>query len=449
MEAIPTGPEFWVGLIALALLIAGPFFAIVVARQPRDLLQPLSVFLAYYFFAYVVKPLLILQDPQHFILGGVLRDPSALTRAVLGAVLGLVCFYIGFFWHRPARRVARWLLPRWHDRLHLTRALAVIIVSGFIAVLVPAALAMREGGARSFLAHIFYQRAEFYFGRGWVAWAGFSLWLFLIMWLSYLDQSGARIYRQFRFVAVFLLILTVMQAYGARTGIVGVGITFVAFYNYRWRRLGVGHLAVLSCILLALVVGSFYIRQAEEFSGVGMMDGILMALARVFDQPDNFAVILERIPDTRDYFWGMLHVEQLVYPLYPRFLFPDKPIVWGTVRIDEMVLGEYAFTTFNPSLLGPLYADFGWGGVAGGMVLLGLFFRSIHRNLGIGGYPGLAMHCFLLNNLYSVMGLGIAHLFAALPYWAALYLTFSYVGLGYRRVPARPGTSVLGSEHPA
>jgi len=105
-------------------------------------------------------------------------------------------------------------------------------------------------------------------------------------------------------------------------------------------------------------------RQPEisMYTGGTLKDTIKTSLG-FFAGVDVFSIILEYIPAQRDFFYGQVELEGLIYPLIPRALYPEKKIMWGTNMIQEIYIPNYLFTTYSVSIFGPGYADFGWFGI--------------------------------------------------------------------------------------
>lgn len=428
--------------VLLGLIIV-PFFICVLKQRNRDYLQPLSVLPCYFFVAFFLKAILVLRDEEYFILRAFRTDERFLTISLLAAILGLMSFYFGYFPRLPGRLMAGLMFRGDTGILDPSRARSMTVLTFLMGVLVIAFVVLSDDSLMTFLQQSFFERGKTFFGRGWLVWSIFSLWLSLVTYLCNTHQKGLRFYRRPSFYVLFICLVLATSVLGGRLPVAALVITVLGFYHYMHRRMSAAWLLIVMAFVFILVVIPLRYRAEAELRDRTVIESVMMSIAMDFDQVDNFAVVLEHIPRVRNYFGGQIHYEHIVYPWYPRFLFPEKPIVWGTVRIDETYLGEYRFVSYNPSILGPAYADFGWPGIAAGMFLLGAFVRGIYMNMKRhNSYSALVVYIYFLAGLYAMMGSGTAYLLSTFPSYLLMLWIFRY--LSKARAPARQEAAYAG-----
>ena len=178
-----------------------------------------------------------------------------------------------------------------------------------------------------------------------------------------------------------------------------------------------------------LLIGLFgYIRgfgSIVDESGYGMWYQIAVQLSNSFDAPDNLTFILARMEDI----WGgdlaFAPTLQYIAGVIPRFLWPDKPVVFANLFIQEIYLHE-RFTgatgeVISPSMPGEMLLSGGVFFMCIWSVMLGMFFavhyRWAHR---AGGWVFPALYVFLAANVFNVLRSGTGVLGAYILYAGAL-----------------------------
>jgi len=132
----------------------------------------------------------------------------------------------------------------------------------------------------------------------------------------------------------------------------------------------INYFKIILSFLLFLVLTAFagFIRAITSETDFSVAHMALIQLLNAFDMPDNFAFILSRIND----FWLgdrnlSLTWEYLFVAFIPRFLWPDKPDVFGNMSVMRDYFferyGGFSGEVLSPSMPGEMM-------VSGGMIFL-------------------------------------------------------------------------------
>jgi hypothetical protein len=178
-----------------------------------------------------------------------------------------------------------------------------------------------------------------------------------------------------------------------------------------------------------MLIGIFgYIRgfgSIVDQSGYGMWIQIAVQLSNSFDAPDNLAFILARMENI----WGgdlaFTPTIQYLTGVIPRFLWSDKPVIFGNLFIQKIYLYErYTSATgevISPSMPGEMLLSGGVFFMCMWSVMLGIFFtvhyRWAHRS---GGWVFPALYVFLAANVFNVLRSGTGVLGAYILYAGAV-----------------------------
>ena len=174
----------------------------------------------------------------------------------------------------------------------------------------------------------------------------------------------------------------------------------VVIYSYLWFLFG-GKAYILYLFLLILSSVSIYYSKSVLtyfFSGSILVSLILMlllffnnydgftsldALDEVFNYFDHYyfaSLFYEDYFNGRvDFYYGEIFFTDF-YKYIPRFIFTDKPFVYGSMILNELYLPGYAENGITPEFAGqaPLFADFGiWGVILFNLIDLNFIFSII------------------------------------------------------------------------
>jgi hypothetical protein len=347
---------------ALGLLLLLPLGAALRRSRQIDPLEPLWPFLICYGITYVFKPMLDARGGYTY--DWFTFDATLATRAVVVATAGLAAIYVGYL--SGIYRVLLPILPS--TRQEPTAARARVAALGLAAGGVLALFLMRAaisefslGGAVSGAFRTRILQAAY--GRGY------------IVVLASLAAFAPPLQ-----IAIALTTRRRLD-WALATGITGiVGVLLVALYS---RQL------MLQMIVMLVVVGYFkgrwLTRGGVVVAGVAILIvggflglrlraadvGPLQAFAflgHTFDSFEFLASALARVSPL-GHFSGVSFVEDAVLTYLPRLWFPEKPDVYGIVRIQNYVQPSFSAwsvskATFPPGFLVEGYANFGVAGIA-------------------------------------------------------------------------------------
>jgi oligosaccharide repeat unit polymerase len=163
-------------------------------------------------------------------------------------------------------------------------------------------------------------------------------------------------------------------------------------------------------LLAVIIVGTYLgISRREDFSAEVSGPAFLapvMFLSYTFDMS---VMLRETIDRTEGYHYGSTWIEDVVYTYIPRAIFPSKPTIYGTVRLQTEVApsltpaGDQFASTFPIGVFGEGYANFGFIGVPLTLFMLGVILKYMYN------------YCL---NLIVEKNLGTTQLFFILTYVA-------------------------------
>jgi oligosaccharide repeat unit polymerase len=359
-------------------------------RRHVDLFEPVWFFAILYTIGYGYKLALISANPTAFFtfpqyFPELAHREGVVTLAFYASLLGLAAFYIGYFSNFHRRLVK--LMPTMGDRDIAGNRFACVSLIGFgLGVL---SLIYFTGLAGVIISPSALFSAEVrnailgqLLGRGISFFFVFLMPMFGLAILYYTMRSkGAR--RRLLSGAVFLVTLFTMAFIGGRIQLLGFLVGAFALYHYRVRRLSL-RTQIALMLTVGLAGGILGILLAPETYSVRSPYDIVRRLSGTFDSGDQLVIAFDRI---ENYYWGQTIVEDVAITYVPRAVFPSKPIVYGTTRLQEAVLpgiiiseGGYG-GTFPVSVLAEGYANFGLAGLmlvpfATGALLRALYEKS-------------------------------------------------------------------------
>jgi hypothetical protein len=158
---------------------------------------------------------------------------------------------------------------------------------------------------------------------------------------------------------------------GSKMFILNVVIIGIVFYNYHVRPIGLRALLLTGALIVAGIAG-LLILQGTASSG---RDVVSYA-----DYFQNTATFLRRFNEFGGYQWGAVGFSDL-WGFVPRFLYPDKPVEYGSLLLDRALFPGAANVNYTPGFLNwtAAYWDFGPAGVVGSGLFLGLYYRWLHE----------------------------------------------------------------------
>ena len=395
-------PAFSLALILLVLTILP--FVIALARGRLELLEPihiLSFIVALYF---AVRALYIVFDVNRTVSQvSYYFYQDTIPLALCYVILGYLSLLVGYHSSIPSRIVSA--LPpltwQWPHSLSVGRVLLVYAIGLFSQMLLFQStgsniwtIGTAAGGVPSYYL---------------LALSLFTQYATSMTAISIFGIGTRKI-----FVYLFWLLLVptaIVQSFmwGGRHYLLAAVTTVLVAYHYLRRRLSTIQVAVYAIVIFASVFPVLAIYRGTYLGSVGrvstlaelveQVQGLAGYLSRLGWSEyvsfaadalmsrshgiDSLSLIIKYTPGISDFKYGW---EYLLIPLYafiPRAIWPDKPlnpsINFGQVYIiDPAISAEGSIGQFH---IGDLYWNFGLFGIMVGMLLLGIFYRTIYAYL--------------------------------------------------------------------
>lgn len=163
---------------------------------------------------------------------------------------------------------------------------------------------------------------------------------------------------------------------GSKGMILSLGILFLINYDLYFKKISRKHLIILGCLGLLAVVALLWFQ-----SGVS-----LLQYADYYKQFINFLDF--RINNDWSYMHGQIAWEEFFWKLIPRQFYPDKPYIYGQIRLVNIFFDKASIEAGNTPSLSEFivpYADFGVFGVGlnflWGGIVQGFFEKQLRTNL--------------------------------------------------------------------
>jgi hypothetical protein len=347
---------------ALGLLLLLPLVASLRRSRRIEPLEPLWPFLICYGITYAFKPMLDARGGYTY--DWFTFDTALATRAVVVAAAGLVAIYAGYF--SGAYRVLLPVLPATRREPTVARArfaAFALAAGGVLAVLLMRAaisdftLAGAASGAfRTRILQAAYGRGYIVLLASLAAFAPPLQFAIALTTRRAVDWAMAAVITGI--AGVLLLALYSRQLMLQMI----VMLLIVAYFKGRWLTRG----GVVLAGAAILILGGFLGLRLRA-SDVGPLQAFAF-LGHTFDSFEFLATALARVSPL-GHFSGVSFVEDAVLTYLPRVWFPEKPEVYGIVRIQNFVQPSFSAwsvsaATFPPGFLVEGYANFGAAGIA-------------------------------------------------------------------------------------
>jgi hypothetical protein len=386
-------------LESLVLLGWGAALAATIActrRRGEFLSHPLLIAGLAYGASYFLKPILVRHDARYVVFEQVAGAAPRLHESVLlmGAV-GFAALCAGFM-IGPAWMVQRPLhLLRWEPRS--LRSLTIAAAAWSVLAAASLAWLVARSGVAPSQIHPFSRELRQAILGG-IAGSGgpTSLALLLAFFVSLAAWSGTHLQlsRNPRVVrSAFALVAAATLAtglVGSRLWVLSAAIGNLLLFDAFRRRLRprVVVPALATAAAAGGLLGVALLDTLDPIRSLGappVVESAVYRLAGSFDPYEGLVGVLERRPDP---LWGLSIAEDLSLTFLPRAIFPWKPEVYGTMRLQEIAFpGMFAdFGTrasFPVGLLGEGVANFGLLGV----VLLPFAFGTLLRGIRLAELP--------------------------------------------------------------
>lgn len=217
--------------------------------------------------------------------------------------------------------------------------------------------------------------------------------------------------------AVYAGASSLVTGIGSKAGVVSLILSYAIYRHYLVRPLGVRALGTAVLLGTAVVVYMNYMRAVGYLAGIDTwavnpltpdnLDVLWAAgVSSTLTPFESLMVVLRTFPTILPYQAGKRLLEDMLYPLLPRALFPEKPIFYGAAFFWEYHRGFLTLDTpvFEAiSLPGHFYLDFGVPGVLAGAFLVGWLQRLVYRRLLKGTITPATVALYAIFSSYSMI----------------------------------------------
>lgn len=134
-------------------------------------------------------------------------------------------------------------------------------------------------------------------------------------------------------------------------------------------------------VLATIVLAGTVLGLARGIESANQPVMPLVFLAATFDMSE---MLQSTIHNVREYDYGFSWLEDILYTYIPRAIFPDKPVIYGSVRLQGLVSpslqpeDNLVNATYPIGAYGEGYANFGVPGAIGLLFLIGISARWIY-----------------------------------------------------------------------
>jgi hypothetical protein len=318
-------------------------------------------------------------------------DPANFEKMCLACTGGLAFWWVGWNWGgSSAGQISK------ASRLEISRkGMAVLVLPAALGVAILLAGIGVSGIIRGNLNDTIAVPQEWLSIFGWLLGALLALGLSALVWGRSAHRRSYQLLGAVALVVYFLVSLRMAARFRTLFLISSVAAPLT---NKLSRRKMVVVMASLAILFIAYsyvqrtIRTNFTIGRAAESFEESLNDAgadaegydwyAFFVFGGDLDAFENGMQMLRAIPEYHDYLYGSTMVAVLYNPV-PRILWPDKP---SPSPIDILAKNGFGLGSIpNPniavSLIGELYANFGWFGVLLGMTVFGLLSRRIHSHL--------------------------------------------------------------------
>jgi len=256
---------------------------------------------------------------------------------------------------------------------------------------------------------------------------------------------------------LLVLVVSLFGGIGSKQGVTNVVFAWVLHRHYFVRRLRLREALPVVVVGLGIVAYMNYARAggimlagltadtANPLSDENWGTFIQAGVASTLTPFEAFLVVLNTFPDQLPFQGGHRFFEDMVYPLFPRILFPEKPTVYGAGFFWEYHRGFLSLDSKiyeAISLPGHLYVDFGFIGIIAVGLAMGAIQRAIYRVLVRDRTPG----AICLYGMIVVMTISAARAFTWTTYTIITNMALPTMAVwalygSVRRVRLPPGGS--------
>ena len=362
-------------LFVLILAVAVHLFAKIAFQRTIDLLEPVHWVLLYALIGYVGAPLYMLSTGHvSYLIRGYGQDEQTqlMALALIYVLVGLASFYIGYSTLLARRIGAR--LPAFRSAWSSHRVRHVVILFTIIGITCFIVYAHYGGGILYLYKH---PELRWYIFCAIPA-AGYLVWgvrfLPLATYIWFVDHSTVRRSRIFWLYSV--AVSGILLAFGGRARVLSMWITLIILRHYLIKRLSLkGILGVIGLAIIFLFLFSLLLRGD---SGEAFKHTNYLLSGEYFGGIAPFMHILKHIPKELGPYWGQTFASLIFFPI-PRALWPDKPVVAGTLILQPFFPNQPG--AVGVPLIAELYLNFLLPGIVIGMFLFGVISRALYAYL--------------------------------------------------------------------
>lgn len=408
------------GFASVALTVIAPLplliipFLLVRTRSAdtagTDPLEPIWPLTAIFGFTYLLVPVLGALEPASFTsLPGYLDLPPAQRQfACWVAGAGYLALLAGYFGRLGDRTAA--LLPFSSRNASPARVgvlAGVLFAFGCASVL--AAVIINDGFRLPvtdlLTGQLRSETVASFTGRGYLTVGFAALSLSVPCWVMW---TSGRAWGPWLLVGVLTAVAFVLLfgVVGSRIGALGALIGGFVVIHYRVRRLRVGTVITAGLLVIAAATAVQLARGTTITGPISILGPLSLTL-------DGYGFLVDALGGNEEFLLGRSIVEDAVLTFLPRELWPDKPLVYGYVRAQELVVpGLYAdfnqAATFPVGLLAEGYVNFGVPGALLFPYVSALVIRAVYVRQAAGdhAYYVLLMAWLVPNYLSLMRGLG-------------------------------------------
>ena len=363
-----------------ALLLMVNFLLVVICIVGRTSgrnfvwLDPAWALIVGYFVSYCIKPALFIFAPEMASEYQYMVDPSAdASVPLLMAMLFFLSFMAGDFWAGTRSTATHSKSAGGFGGLLMTPAFgllaSVLIFVGFAGVLA----FIQQVGWQGTTSELLLGRARNtlvanFVGQGYyttIIEFGPLGWCLYAVRLAILRERGKRTPRLWISCSLFLVAFLVPLMIGQRTGMVCVilsGLVVIDARKLRGRQTTIKPRTIAVVFTLVfLVAGPLGVALKNKDLNI---TNVMLTGFSAWDSYE-FHLVLES-HERPEFLYGRSYAEDVIYTYLPRLWFPDKPMRYGVVKVQDAVapLLIDVSGTYPPGLVLEAYINFGWLGLA-------------------------------------------------------------------------------------
>jgi len=379
--------------------------------EPRDIFEPIFLFVAVYLAAFWVRAIMAQVDFREFTLPWAVSygATQADVLPVLGlAMLGLSAVYLGYYSGLGCLKAR--IVPTIRREFVPTRARALFILSTVIYVAIWIHFFVNGHYSVVFMME---NRAEIVRGAGELE---------VLMKANAFVSSATgfvillrkmRKWRQLAFLVPIIIAMPLTTFGDFETVILTVAPPLV-MWHYCVRRFRKRELALLALVGISSLVVFVAVRTSGGMRTLTIGIGPLLKFAAMaqFSYWDNLLVLIHHFPYRHDFYHGRIMLTDF-FLLIPRRIWESKPQVYGSTLLQTEMFPYMIdpYTGFGHyesfSFIGWGYADFGLGGAMFAAFCHGVVWRMLYEQLGRrareGSLPNAALYGYALVVLPKVM----------------------------------------------